>query len=185
VAQFKGSIFTSTRIFTEKTYGQVGVERCLARLQPADRALLEGISPVGWYPAEPILSFHHALEALYGEPGNHQVCEAAGRYSAEWAFNSILKIFLRFKTPHWLMTKYTSVWERYHDSGNWELGVVNENALWGRLSEYQVCDRCFCARLRGWIQGAVHMTGGQDVRVVESRCRCDGSPYCHFDITWR
>jgi hypothetical protein len=185
VAQFKGSVFTSTRIFTEKTYGVEAVERCLAELAPSDRAVLEGISAVGWYPVEPILAYHHALEKLYGEPGRYRVCEQAGRFSAEWALNSILKIFLRFQTPHWLMTKYTAVWERYHDSGRWELGPRQDNAFWGRLYAFEVRDKAFCARLRGWLQGAVQVTGGSDARVVESRCRCDGAPYCQFDVTWR
>lgn len=185
LAQFKGSVFLSTRIFTERTYGAEGLNACMQRLEPADRQLLEGVGAVGWYPVEPILRFHHALEAEFGSPSYFRVCEQAGRFSAEWAFNSILKTFLRFKSPKWLMDKAGAVWDRHHDSGRWEVGPKKSDAIWGRLHDFEVQDPAFCARLRGWLQGAVEMTGGRDVRVLEPRCKCQGAPYCQFEASWR
>jgi hypothetical protein len=112
VANFKGTVFTSTKSFTERKFGAEAVERCFAELPPEDRIVLDGVSAIGWYPVEPVLRYHHALERLYGGGVGYKICEEAGRFSAEWSLNSILKIFLRFRSPHWLITKHGTVWNR-------------------------------------------------------------------------
>jgi hypothetical protein len=186
MAQFKGTIFIASQLFTERTFGPDAAERCLRELEPQDRALLQGISAVGWYPVEPILRYHHALQRLHGAAdAGFDVCERVGEFSAEWAIKGILKVFVRFKSPHFLMQKNGAVWGRYHDSGRWEMGPEHPHRLSGRLYEFAVRDEAFCARLRGWVRGAVKMTGGRDPQVSEPSCRCHGAEYCEFVVEWR
>lgn len=185
MAQFKGTIFTATKLFTEDAFGCEAVERCMQELDASDRELLRGISAVGWYPVEPILHYHHALERVCGNGGGFAVCERLGAFSAEWAIKGILKIFVRFKTPHFLLQKNGTVWSRYHDTGRWEMGPEAPTRLTGRLHDFAVRDEAFCARLRGWVAGAVEMTGGREPRVSESSCRCHGADYCEFVVEWQ
>jgi hypothetical protein len=186
MAQFKGTIFASARLFTEREFGTDAVERVLQRLEPADADLLRGVTAVGWYPVEPVLRYHHALEQLCGRPGsNFELCERLGTFSAEWAINSILKVFIRFKSPHFLMQKNATLWGRYHDSGRWETPPEEPGRVGGRLYEFAVQDEAFCARLRGWLCGAVKMTGGRDARASEPRCRCRGDEYCEYLVEYR
>jgi hypothetical protein len=184
MAQFKGTVFLGTRIFTERAFGPGAVERCLSRLSASERAVLEGVTAIGWCPVEPVLRYHHVLEEVFGRPGAFEVSERAGKFSAEWAMNTVLKLFVRFKSPHWLMGKHGAVWGRYHDSGRWEIAPEQPHRLSGRLFDFQVRDEAFCARLRGWLDGAVHLTGGKSVRVLEPACRCRGASACQFDVEW-
>jgi hypothetical protein len=184
MAQFKGSIFESTRVFTEKEFGSNATARVLAELSPADQTALAGVSVLGWYPVEPVLHYHHALDRLYGN-GDLSACYRAGRFSAGWAFNNVLKFMLRFTTPMVLIERATSVWERYHDSGRWEVETQGKQRFVGKLHEFQVHDPAFCARLRGWVHGAVELTGGKKVSVIESRCVCRGHDHCAFLATWQ
>jgi V4R domain len=186
MAQFKGTIFISTQMFAEQTFGPEAVARCLSQLEPSERELLIGISAVGWYPVEPILRFHHALERTYGKNSQaFEVCERLGQFSAEWAIKGILKVLIRFKTPQFLMEKNGAVWTRYHDTGRWTVESEQPTHIIGRLHEFAVRDAAFCARLRGWIRGAVMMTGGRNPRVVETSCRCRGAEHCEFSIDWQ
>lgn len=186
MAQFKGTIFIATQMFAEQAFGPDAVERCLARLDPNDRELLRGISAVGWYPVEPILRFHHALELVHGNGAQgFAVCERLGQFSAEWAIKGILKVFVRFRSPQFLMEKNGAVWGRYHDSGRWEVRSDQPTHITGRLHDFAVRDEAFCARLRGWIRGAVKVTGGRNPRVSESCCRCHGADFCEFLIDWQ
>jgi hypothetical protein len=186
MAQFKGTIFIASQMFTTQAFGPDAVEHCLEQLEPDERTLLRGISAVGWYPVEPVLHYHHALERMYGHGGqDYAVCERLGQFSAEWAIKGILKVFIRFKSPQFLMEKNGAVWGRYHDSGRWEVESSDPNHITGRLHDFAVRDEAFCARLRGWIRGAVKMTGGRNPRVVEPTCRCRGASYCEFVIDWQ
>lgn len=186
MAQFKGTIFIASTLFTERTFGADAVETCLQQLDAADRDLLRGISAVGWYPVAPILRYHHVLQRLHGagDP-NFGVCERLGEFSADWAIKGILKVFVRFKSPQFLMEKNGAVWGRYHDSGRWEVSAEHSRRIRGRLYDFAVRDEAFCARLRGWVRGAVKVTGGRDPQVIETSCRCRGAEYCEFAIEWQ
>jgi hypothetical protein len=185
MAQFKGTVYISTKIFAEQRFGPAAAARCLGRLDREHAAILEGVSAVGWYPVEPVLRYHHALQELYGEDDHFGLCEEAGRFSAKWALNTVIRVALRFKSPEWVLQKHAAVWERHHDSGRWEVSDGSSSkAVSGRLRDFQVQDPAFCARLRGWLHGAASMTGGQDVKVSEPECRCRGGQYCRFDLTW-
>jgi hypothetical protein len=182
LAKFKGTVYLTTQLFTEKTFGQQAVVRCLESLQPEERRVLESITAVGWYPVEPILSFHRALESLYGT-GDLTLCEKLGEFSAEWSVNTILKVFLKFKSPTWVLEKHNSVWTRYHDSGRWELTKIDHGVI-GKLVAFEVADELFCARLRGWLRAAIRLTGGKEVKTEETRCKSKGAAYCEFKSTW-
>ena len=184
MSQFKGSVFESTRVFTETEFGAGATARVLAELDASDRELLSGISVLGWYPVEPILRYHHALDRVFGN-GDLSVCMRAGRFSAGWAFNNVLKFLLRFQTPFSLMERAGNVWDRYHDSGRWEIEAQGRQRTLGHLHEFTVRDPAFCARLRGWVHGAVELTGGKRVVVVESRCVSRGHDHCAFLSSWQ
>jgi hypothetical protein len=184
MANFKGTVFESTRMFAEQKFGDDAPARVLAELSSADRDCLVGVNALGWYPVEPIMRYHHALDRLYGQ-GDLAVCEQAGRFSAGWAMNTVLKVFIRFRSPTWLIERATSVWGRYHDTGRWQISTPGPDRMHGELHEFAVHDRAFCARLRGWLAGAVELTGGQNVSVFESQCVCRGAAHCTFNTTWR
>ena len=139
MAQFKGTVFVSTRMFTEERFGPEAVLKVLATLPAKDRESLEQTTTVGWYPVGPVLAFHHALDELYGR-GDLSLCVDVGRFSAGWAVNTILKFLLRFRSPHWIVEKSGSLWSHYHDSGRWEFDPPEDKKLCGRLHDFAVND---------------------------------------------
>jgi len=184
VAKFKGTVFESTRMYALQTFGPEAVERVLSELPADEAALLRDVQAIGWYPVEPVLHFHHALDRIFGR-GDLAQCERAGRFSAGWSMNTVLKVFLRFRSPVWLIDKGTSVWNRYHDTGRWTVRQVSPGRMLGELHEFEVRDRAFCARLRGWLQGAIELTGGEKANVVETHCACHGEARCAFTLEWK
>lgn len=170
-------------MFTEKRFGPEAVERVLASLSPHDRNVLREVTSIGWYPVEPVLAYHHALDRCFGS-GKLELCVEAGHFSAGWALNTVLKLFLKFKTPHWLAEKSASVWNRYHNTGRWEYDPPQEKLLLARLHDFGVRDEAFCARLRGWLMGAIELTGGRNPKVVERTCGLRGARHHEFQSSW-
>lgn len=184
LAKFKGSVFESTRMFAEHEFGEGAHARVMNELSPSEREVLDNVQVLDWVPVEPVLEYHYALDRLYGN-GDLSVCTAAGRFSAGWAINTVLKVFVRFRSPVWLVEKATSVWSRYHDSGRWEIEKLPGHRITGQLKDFQVHDLAFCARLRGWLQGAVELTGGKHAMVTEPRCVNNGHACCAFSMVWQ
>lgn len=184
MAKFKGSVYESTRAFVKHEFGDEGLQRVLSSMSGDDREFLSSVTAIAWVPVEPVLRFHHALEREFGS-GDGALCTRAGRFSAGWAMNSVLKMFVRLRSPQWLFEKAASVWSRHHDTGRWELDPQAPYRISGRLLEFGVRDPMFCARLRGWVQGAVELTGGNAAETIEPRCRCRGHEHCAILATWR
>jgi hypothetical protein len=183
LAKFKGTVFESTRMFTEKEFGPTAVDRVMSDLTEADRAVLTSVQAIGWYPVEPVLRYHRSLDKAFGN-GDLALCVRAGRFSAGWSLNTVLKVFLRFKSPTWLIDRATRVWDRYHDTGRWVVTAPAQNKFIGELHDFAVRDESFCARLRGWLAGAVELTGGTNATVVETKCVCRGADRCVFAVSW-
>lgn len=183
MAQFKGSIFISTRMFVEERFGAENAARVLDALTPKERELLSSVTSVGWYPVEPILAYHHAFDRILGT-GDLALCVEGGRFSAGWALNTILKMFVRLRSPHWLTEKSASVWNRYHDTGVWDYDPPRDRHICGRLRNFEVRDEAFCARLRGWLMGAIELTGGKNPQVLERCCVLRGHGHHEFHCTW-
>jgi hypothetical protein len=184
LAKFKGTVFESTRMFTQQTFGPEAVERVLAELDPEEANLLRDVQAIGWYPVEPVLHYLHALDRVYGN-SDLKLCERAGHYSAGWSMNTVLKVFLRFRSPTWLIDRATSVWNRYHDTGQWTVQSISTDRMLGELRNFAVRDPAFCARLRGWLQGAIELTGGEKANVVELRCACRKDDHCACTLEWK
>jgi hypothetical protein len=170
-------------MFTEREFGPDAVGRVLAALPAEDRTLLGDVQAIGWYPVEPVLRYHRSLDTLYGK-GDLALCERAGRFSAGWSLNTVLKVFLRFRSPTWLIDRATRVWDRYHDTGQWTVTTPAPHKFIGELTGFGVRDHGFCARLRGWLAGAVELTGGTNAEVHETKCTCRGQDRCVFVVSW-
>ena len=108
LAKFKGSVFESTRMFTVEAFGADAVARVLAELDAEDQRVLSDVQLLGWYPVEPVLRYMRVLDRLYGK-NDLKLCEQSGRFSAGWQMNTVLKVFLRFRSPV-LTTRDTLAW---------------------------------------------------------------------------
>lgn len=183
LAHFKGTVFQSTQLFVQKEFGLEREGQVLAALSAEDRRVLSEVTPIAWVPVEPVLRYHHEMDRLCGK-GDLAVCTGAGRFSAGWSLNTVLKVFLRFKSPTWLIDRATRVWDRYHDTGRWVVTSPAPNKFIGELHDFAVRDEGFCARLRGWLAGAVELTGGKNAVVTETKCACRGQERCVFSVTW-
>ena len=176
---FKGTVYISTRMFVEQKLEAGALDAILAEVPEPMREALAEVSPAGWCDTEPVLEFHRVLERLYGSPGG-TLCIEAGHFSATWNMNTILKLFLRFKSPLWITNKAGSVWDRYHDTGAWTVVGEDDNRISAELRDFAVTEPLFFRRLTGWLQGMLEATGGKNpvVRHTER----DGVR--HFDLRW-
>jgi hypothetical protein len=180
----KGTLYVSARMFTEQRFGARAVELALKELPVADREMLSSCVAVGWYPVEPVLRFHRAVDALHGA-GDLALCKEMGRFGAEWSLNLFHKFILRFKTPAWFLEKGAKMWLNYFDKGRWEISQPAPQQILARLHEFPLADEAFCKREHGWFQRAAEMTGAKEVILTERLCRTRGHNVCEYFGEWQ
>jgi len=89
MANFKGTVFESTRLYTLREFGEDGVARVLGELSPDDQRVLTELHAIGWCPVEPV-SFESTLQ-----PGIHVIGDAAimgGMPKSAFAANAQAKV---------------------------------------------------------------------------------------------
>jgi len=183
VAESKGTLFLSAKLYADKELGADAVQDAMAQLSDADRELLDAVVAVGWYPLEPIMRFHHILDRDYGR-GDLSLCYEIGRFAAAWQLNAFHKFVLKFKQPRWMLQKASSLWSTYHDSGRWEVGEPEPGMMRGCLYDFAIVDPAFCKREMGWFARAIELTGGKLLTIDEPRCRSRGDEWCEYVGHW-
>jgi hypothetical protein len=180
----KGTLYVSVRMFTEERFGKEAPDKALRELSAEDRELLASSVAVGWYPIEPILRYHRAVDRIFGE-GDLALCTEIGRFGAEWQLNLFHKFILRFTSPIWFMEKGAKLWLTYFNHGRWEVSQPAPNQLLARLHDFPLADEAFCKREYGWFQRAAELTGAKQVKLVERQCRASGGTICEYFGEWR
>ena len=99
--QFKGTV-SSRRGASRRTGRQAG-GGARARVPVGRRRHRSAFarSGMGWCPADPVLKLPSRARSSAGI-GDLSLCFEAGRFSAGWSLNRVLKVFLRLRSPVWL-----------------------------------------------------------------------------------
>jgi len=93
------------------------LEKVLALVNPGfSREVKKGILLNTWYDFDGYLELSGAADRVMGK-GDLAMVWDMGRFSAEYAFKGIYKMFYKIGTPEWVMKMGMSVWKQYYDTG--------------------------------------------------------------------
>ena len=156
----------------------------LQGVQPQTRELIE-MHPIstGWYPFEQFVDLMTVADKVAGN-GDLELVRALGHHAATANLSTILRMFIRFGSPEYILGKAAKVWSLYHDTGRGESEPLGKNSIAFSVFEHGAPHRVLCMTLLGWTRGYLEMAGCKSVRVVETKCRLQGSDCCRFDAGW-
>lgn len=183
-ATTKGAILRSLLKFIDKDLTPEQKARAIAALSPADRQIVEQPSILA---SQKISEFvlnrlteaaarvkGEDLDAWGRRAGRAEISDAVGVYR-------ILTIVL---TPTALLHKASTLWTTVHSHG--QLLVENETngSATLRLKNFP-SELAHCARLSGWFEGAGHLTGAKNIRVLHDVCMTRGGEDCQWQLMWK
>jgi hypothetical protein len=175
----------STRVdFIRERFGADAYARVLTAVTPKTREILEGmVLPQMWVPMVEYADFLTTTDRLLGK-GDLELVVEMGRYAAARNLPTIYKVFLRFASPIYVMSKATSIWNLNYDSGRLVTEERGPTTAYLRVEvDRPSCAQC--ASVRGWAEGAAAVCGVSDVRSKKLECRSAGGKACDFLLTWR
>ena len=112
----KGAVLKARVAFIEEHFGKDGVQKVIGRLAQADRAMLEVILPIRWYPFELGERMDAAIVAALGN-GDPRFFERLGSASAERNLTTVHKGFLRPGDPHAFLRNTQVIFRTYYEIG--------------------------------------------------------------------
>ncbi len=153
-------------------------------VQPATRALLEA-HPLAttWYPVEQFIDLMTVADRVAGT-GNLELVRTLGHHAASANLSTILKVFIRFGSPEYILGKAAKVWSLYHDTGRGVTERAGARGITFSVFEYGFPHKVMCVTLLGWTRAYLELTGARSVKVVETKCRLKGDDCCRFDAGW-
>ena len=180
MAKVAGGSLLSLRTHVTRTYGDDAFDRVLAEMSPEMADPLRGIVlPIHWYPTA---SFVRAIEVAARIFDPDAFYESYGAFAAEFEINAFQKIVLRFTSPLFLVERAGRIWNRFHDTGAWQV-EGSRNHLSGTLRDFAIVNANYCRVLAAWILRACQLTGARGT-IAHSACRARGDEACVFEGTW-
>jgi uncharacterized protein (TIGR02265 family) len=184
-AHVGGNIILARRSFVQKRGGDVLWERVLARLPESDaKALRRTMLVTGTYPLALNLRLDEAIAAeLYpGEPDRAFL--EMGRASADVNLTGPQRGFVRMGDPHYLLSLSETIYAYYYGQGRRTYEKTAATSALVTTFDAPPATPADCLTVIGWYQRAIELSGGNDAKVIETRCRSRGHDRCEYRCTW-
>jgi hypothetical protein len=175
----------STANYLTNKLGNDG-QRIIDNLSPQTRSILTAEKPADWSPMHSYVELLNAVAAV-GKGDDAKARDSlidAGRYVAQEASTTFLKLFLKMLTPNLFVRKVPTVWQRDFTRGRAE-AEISQNRLVFRMFGISEMDHIPCTA-PGFISFAMESMG-KSIRSVsvhnwslQEPCR-DGA---YFELEW-
>jgi len=107
----------------------------------------------------------------------------AGRSAAAEAFSGVYRVFALILTPHALLSKASTIWGSLYNRG--EMKVEGETKESARIIIHNFpMEPAGCARITGWLEKMVELTGAKNPRVTQVKCFSKGASACEWELVW-
>jgi len=168
--------------------GAIPKQRVLDSLSDADRATLTGVLlPNSWYDADLLARLDDAIAATVARGQRRELFRAMGRYSADLNLGpaGVQRPYLREGDVHFLMRHVPRMYTAVHGEGRRTYEGTGERSAVIRTLEGKEANDEDCLTTVGWLERGIELSGGLGARVVETRCRAKGDPFCEYRCEWR
>jgi hypothetical protein len=184
VTQVKGTAIASTLRFVRERFGPEAVAAVRAGLDPTLQARMPD-EPLAssWYPFALLIGLGRAAARRYGGGLTHFHREL-GRASADYAMNTVYRIFFKLGSPQFVVSRAARVWRTYYDTGEMRAVVAEPGHAVLDLAGFTEPVPELCERLIGWMSRSVELAGGKNLRSAHSLCVLRGDDVCRFEGWW-
>jgi uncharacterized protein (TIGR02265 family) len=180
-----GNILLARHAFVKAKGGEQLWQRVLSHLPAEDQKLLRRTLLVtSSYPLELNLRLDEAIarELHPGEP--ERAFLEMGQSSAEVNLRGPHKPFLRQADPHYLLSFTEMIYAYYYNEGRRTYEKTGPTSATLTTHDAPPATPGDCLTVVGWHQRAIELSGGKNVKVVETRCRSKGDTVCEYRCSW-
>jgi len=107
-----------------------------------------------------------------------------GRFSSEQALNGIYKVFVKMATPQFIIGRSGKILPSYYDPSEIAVKETGSKHVVLNISKLPSNHEVLEARILGWIQKALEVTGCKNVQINPTKSLTKGDPITELMITW-
>lgn len=184
MAKIKGVALISRMGLLKESFGPEALEKTLGFMKPEYRQVLESVLFSSWYEGELYKDFNQAIQKALG--GKYpDIMERIGELNAEAGLKGIYRSKFKENDVRFTLSRTESFWKTFHDTGELtvELDPTANKASF-KICGYELPHIESCRNLVGWARRMIELSGGKNVKAVETKCVCKGDQNCEYTVAW-
>ncbi|MHC1704165.1 MAG: hypothetical protein AB9846_09685 [Tenuifilaceae bacterium] len=157
--EIKGTAVKATPDFVKDKFGPRYNEWLKSLPETSKQIMEQPIYATTWYSLidAVIIPTQKAAELFYN--GNYATAaNEIGRYSAEIALKGIYKIFVRVSSPHFVLSRASSIFSTYYQPADIRVIESAEKKAVLQLSKFHPNEKLIMNRIAGWIEKTLEIT---------------------------
>ncbi len=164
--EIKGTAVKATPDYVKQFYPS-RYNEWIASLPEVSRKIMEQpIYATSWYNLfdSVIIPTRKVGDTFYN--GNHEkAARLLGRYSSEIALQGIYKIFVRVSSPHFVLSRASSIFAAYYKPSVIKILESMDKHCLMEFSQFDVNDKLIMTRIGGWVEKTLEITLKTALRV--------------------
>jgi len=183
----KGPALVSLQSFILSEFGaEEGYHEWFNSLSSESKEIYKGKPQLDkWYPlAEGLEEPTQKICDLFYK-GKAQGAWASGRYSADFALNTLMRIFISVTSVSYIVKKSAKILTRYYEPCEAEVVVDKEKEAVVRITNFDEMSTMIENRIAGYMQRAAELTGGHDVNVFIGPSITRAHSFTEFKVQWK
>lgn len=180
----KGAVLKPMPRFVKERY-PAQYEAWMELLTEEARTVLERGIVTSWYPiGRAMIEPTEVLCGLVEDPAD-EVAWQLGRFSADFALRGIFRIFVRLGSPGFIVKRASHVFNTYYTNAVLRVHASGPRHVTVYLLEFPEPNHLVERRIGGYMERAVEISGGRDVRSTVVSSLAAGDERGEFHFTWR
>ena len=184
--EVKGTAVISIRDFVEKNYKQYYKQWLNALPYSSGKIFQEGIYANKWYPMEEacVIPTKNIGKIIFAGDSKKAAWEN-GRYSADKALTGFYWFYVKVGYPTHIISRASRIFQAYYTPTDLAVEKITKNSLQVVIKQFEVPNEIVEARIGGWIERALEISGCKDinVQIIESLTKRD--KVTRYDVSWK
>lgn len=157
--EIKGSAVKATPDFVREKFGSRYSEWVKSLPEKSKTIIEQPIYATTWYSlTDSVIVPTQKVADLFYAGNASKAANEIGRYSADIALKGIYKIFIRVSSPHFVLSRASSIFATYYQPSDIKVIESLDKKAVLQLSKFHPNDRLIMNRIAGWIEKTLEIT---------------------------
>jgi hypothetical protein len=155
----KGTAVKATPDFVRTKYNDKFREWLNSLPEESRKIILDGVYATNWYPlTESIIIPTQKVGDMFFNGDHVKAAKELGRFSSEDALKGIYKLFVRVSSPHFVLSRASSVFSAYYNPSEISILEKRDKRAVMQFSGFDEKEKLIIHRIAGWIEKTLEIT---------------------------
>jgi len=165
--EIKGTAVKATPDFVKERFPGRYMDWLQAMPSSSRRIFEQPIYATSWYNlTESVIIPTQKVGDIFFNGNHTEAAQMLGRYSAEIALKGIYKVFVRVSSPHFVLSRASSIFSAYYNPSVIRVIESKEKRCALELKQFKPNEKLIMNRIAGWIEQTLEITLKRALSVV-------------------